>query len=80
MPICTTIIMRHFNPIVSIIADGAERALSSCRIPTVRWSRSIIATALEVRHVFNNSRRAHIPSSLSARGQANKRHDLKQSP
>jgi len=72
--------MRHFNPTVSIIADGVERALSSCRIPTVRWGRSIIATANEARHVLNNSRRARIPSSLSARGQPIERHDLEQSP
>jgi hypothetical protein len=80
MPIYTTIIMRHFNLTVSIIADGLERALSSCWIPTVRWGRSIIATALEARHVFNNSRHARIPSSLPARGQADERHDLEQSP
>jgi hypothetical protein len=80
MPICTTIIMRHFNPTVSIIADGIERALSSRRIPAVRSVRSIIVTALEARLVFNSGRRARIPSSLPVRGQADERHDLEQSP
>ena len=80
MPIYTTIIMRHFNPAVSNIVDGLERALSSSWIPTVRWGRSIIATALEARHVFNNSRRARIHSSLPVRGQPIERYDLEQSP
>jgi hypothetical protein len=31
MPICTTIIMRHFNPTVSIIADGVWRSRSGVR-------------------------------------------------
>src|ERR1700687_364851 len=80
MTICTTIIMRHLNPIVSIIADGAERVLSWRGIPTVRWGRSIIVTANEARHVLNNSRRARIHSSLPVRGQPIARHDLEQSP
>lgn len=80
MPTCTTIIMHRFNPIVSIIADGVERALSSRRIPAVRWVRSIIAAALEARLAANNGRRARIPSPLLVRGKAIKRHKLEQSP
>jgi len=80
MPICTTIIMRHFNSTVSNIVDGGERVLSWRGVPTVRWGRSIIVTANEARHVFNNSRRARIHSSLPVRGQPIERHDLEQSP
>jgi hypothetical protein len=80
MPICTTIIMHRFNPIVSIIAGGVELVLSWRGIPTVRWARSIIAPELEAYHVFNSGRRARIPSSLLIGGQAIERHDLEQSP
>jgi hypothetical protein len=80
MPICTTIIMRHFNPAVSNIVDGGERVLSWRGIPTVRWGRSIIVTANKARHVLNNSRSARIHSSLPVRGQPIGRHDLEQSP
>jgi hypothetical protein len=80
MPTCPTIIMHRFNPIVSIIADGAERLLSWRGIAAVRWVRSIIVTAREARHASYNGRRARIPSPLPARGPANERHDLEQSP
>ncbi len=80
MPIGTTIVRRHFNPTVSIIADGVERVLSCPRIPAIRWLRSIIATALKARHASNNGRRARIPSLHPARDHAIERHDLEQSP
>ena len=80
MPTCTTIIMHRFNPIVSIIVRRCRTCVVMAWDTNRSVGRSIIETALEARHVLNNSRRARIHSSLPARGQLIERHDLEQSP
>ena len=46
---CTTIIIRHFAPSVSIIADDVESVLSHCATTTVRCSKKSIAISGEAR-------------------------------
>lgn len=46
---CTTIIMRHFAPSVSIIADDVESVLSHCATTTVRCSKKPIVISGEAR-------------------------------
>jgi hypothetical protein len=46
---CTTIIIRHSAPSVSIIADDVESVLSHCATTTVRCSKKPIAISGEAR-------------------------------
>ncbi|WP_375785007.1 hypothetical protein ACE10Z_36365 [Bradyrhizobium sp. Pha-3] len=57
---CTTIIIRHFAPSVSIIADDVESVLSHRATTTVRCSKKPIAISGEARliQLFPD---AHIP-------------------
>ncbi len=76
----TTITMRHFAPVVSIIADGIGSALPRCATTTDRCSRPSVATARNV-HLISNARRyAHVPSSPQARKHAIEHCYLEQSP
>ncbi|WP_247445808.1 hypothetical protein, partial [Bradyrhizobium sp. 38] len=51
---CTKIVTRHYDPVVSIIADAAESVRPNSALETIRRSRPSIATAgkmLELDHM-----------------------------
>jgi hypothetical protein len=80
MTACTTIIMRHFAPIVSIIADGIGSVLPRCATTTDRCSQPSVATARNVHLISNDRRCEHVPSSPQARNHAIEHCYLEQFP
>jgi hypothetical protein len=77
---CTAIIMRHFTPVVSIIADGIGSVRPHSATTTDRCSRPSIVTARNVHLISNHRRYAHVSSSSQARKHAIEHRDLEQSP
>jgi hypothetical protein len=77
---CTTIIIRHFDPSVSIIADDVESVLSHCATTTVRCSKKPIAISGEARLISTLPRCAHLVSLPHAPSQQIGPCDLEQSP
>jgi hypothetical protein len=77
---CATIIMRHFAPSVSIVADDGESALSHCPTTTIRCSKKPIAISGEARLISTLSRCAHPVSLPHAPSQQIGHCDLEQSP
>jgi len=76
----TMIIMRHFAPSVSIIADDVESVLSHCATTTVRCSKKPIAISGEARLISTLPRCAHLVSLPHAPSQQIGPCDLEQSP
>ena len=77
---CTTIIIRHFAPSVSIIADDVESVLSHCATTAVRCSKKPIAISGEARLSSTLPRCAHLVSLPHAPSQQIGPSDLEQSP
>lgn len=77
---CTTIIIRHFAPSVSIIADDVESVLSHCATTTVRCSKMPIAISSEAHLISTLPRCAHLVSLPHAPSQQIGPSDLEQSP
>jgi hypothetical protein len=77
---CTTIIFRHFEASVSIIADDVESVLSHCATTTVRCSKKPIAISGEARLISTLPRCAHLVSLPRAPSQQIWPCDLQQSP
>ena len=59
---CTTTIIRHFAPSVSIIADDVDSVLSHCATTMVRCNKMPIAISSEARLISTLPRRAHLVS------------------
>ncbi len=77
---CTTIIIRHFAPSASIIADDVEAVLPHCATTTVRCSKKPIAISGEVRLISTLPRSAHLVSLPHTPSQQIGPCDLEQSP
>jgi hypothetical protein len=73
---CTTIIIRHSAPSVSIIADDVESVLSHGATTTVRCSKKSIAIFGEARLISTLPRCAHLVSLPHAPSQQIGRCDL----
>jgi hypothetical protein len=77
---CTTIIIRHFAPSVSIITDDVEAVLSHCATIAVRCSKKPIAISGEARLISTLPRYAHPVSLPHVPSQQIGHCDLEQSP
>lgn len=77
---CTTIIIRHFTPSVSIITDDVEAVLSHCATIAVRCSKKPIAISGEARLISTLPRYAHPVSLPHVPSQQIGHCDLEQSP
>ena len=77
---CTTIIMRHFTPVVSIIADDIGSVLPRGATTIVQRSASSIATARKARLISILRRCAHLIPLPQALSQQIGPCDLEQSP
>jgi hypothetical protein len=77
---CTTIIIRHSAPSVSIIADAIESVLSLGATTTLRRSKKPIAISGQVRLISTLPRCAHPVSLPPAPSRQNAPCDREQSP
>jgi hypothetical protein len=77
---CTTIIIRHLAPGVSIVADDVEAVLSHCATTPLRCSKKPIAISGEARLISTLPRCAHLVSLPDAPSQQIRPCDLEQSP
>ena len=77
---CTKIVIRHYDPIVSIIADAAESVRPNSAMETIRCSGPSIATARKMLSVSSCRHCATKTSPRQLRSLPIATRDLKLSP
>jgi hypothetical protein len=77
---CTTIITRHFTPVLSIIADGIGSVLPRGATTFAQRGASSITTARNARLISTLRRCANLMSLPQALSQQSGPWDLEQSP